>query len=317
MFKQSILFLCGLLIYASANAEYPELAALKYYAQKKLAAYSMKLSSVDPKFQGVVAFGKSLDDSKSDGNRLKTILLSVDYWRSVMEMNGKDPTILFATAYIYIAQGQISLGERYLFLASLTMEDSYRQEIEEYQMLSNQLQTRVKEDMEKGIALNDKKEFAQAINIYDGVIKGFPSCDWAWYEKGLTHLLIKMDSESSLKLTNKDESIPIFAKCRELNPFFYQAYQGSDKMVIARMLPVVNARSFLDGKIKGIEGLNKFASGCKNAGIYDFAAHAEWKLILLDDPSKQKEHLKSFFDDLEFLNVENLQFLKSQFKQIN
>ena len=84
--KNIIFFLVILFFPNIGLGEYAELSNIKLISQSRLQKYSIKLSSVDSKFEGVIAFGKSLNNysEKSDLNNFT--IYSADYWRAVMEM---------------------------------------------------------------------------------------------------------------------------------------------------------------------------------------------------------------------------------------
>ena len=160
---KNIIFFLVILFFPNIGwGEYVELSNIKLFSQSRLQNYSIKLSSVDSKFEGVIAFGKSLNNysEKSDLNNFT--IYSSDYWRAVMEMAPSDPSILFATAYMHFMKGDISLGEVYLLLGSLGMEKSFKSELDEYQILKNKLSEKVQLEMKKGIDLHDKEKYNEA-----------------------------------------------------------------------------------------------------------------------------------------------------------
>ena len=78
-------------------AEYKELEALKQSSHQALMGHAQRLAAVDPKFEGAVKFGQTLqainDETKVDV--AKFTYKSKHYWRAVLEMTPQDSSILF------------------------------------------------------------------------------------------------------------------------------------------------------------------------------------------------------------------------------
>ncbi len=330
--KKPYILIAVLLWSGTAFSEYPELTAIKQHSAKKLPSYADRLTAVDSKFEGVIGVGESLRKFTPTSNIADFTSRSKDYWRATMEMSSTDPSILLAKAYMYMMQGKISWGERYLFLASLSMDDRFKDELKTYSALQEKLTKRLVADMNKGIALHDQGEYDKALEVYDAVLKEYPECAWAWYEKGFVYLTMRTQepekdagdeepgkdaapekTDDKAKPSEADKAAEMYARCRQCDPFYWKAYQGNDQTVISKLLPVMKACSFLEGDASGIKGFQEFAQGCHDAGLYDFAAQAEWILALYDAGSS-KNHLKAFLDDLDKLGLKEVDFFRKQFK---
>lgn len=175
--KTYIAVLLAVFLPLFAHAQYEELATLKKSSQQALQGYAERLSNVNPKFEGVVNFGKALQSIK-DAARVDVDRLTVankDYWRAVLEMAPTDPSILFAHAHLHAARGETARAETYFLLGSLTMGDEFRAEVTRYQELKNKLDKRVARDIQIGIWHHDKGEYSKALEAYDGVISQDPN----------------------------------------------------------------------------------------------------------------------------------------------
>ena len=70
---------------------------------------------------------------------------------------------------------------------------------------------------------------------------------------------------------------------------------------------------FFSGKERTKEGLAMFAEGCEAMELYPFAAHAQWKLALIDSENIQ-EHIEKFIDLIEKCGCKDADFFRQQFK---
>ncbi len=295
----------------SAYAEYEELTALKKSSHLALLGYAKRLSSVDPKFEGVVNFGKALgaiedvDTLNIDGITLE----NKNYWRAVLEMTPTDPSILFAHAHLHIVKGELSRAETYLLLGSLTMDDGFREEVATYQSLKFALEQRVTGDMEKGVQHHDKGEYAEALAAYDRVISQHPHSAWAFYEKGFSYLMMGKDDPEFEK-----KRVDMYAQCRQNDPFYIKAYQGSDPELIEKFMVLAKkVHPFASGEKRDLATFILYAEGCEEAGLFYVAAHARWRLAQVDG-GNAKEHLTKFLDLLPKAGCKEADFFRGQFR---
>ena len=304
-----ILLLC--LFCSVSFAEYKELEALKQTSHQSLSEYTKQLTVEDPKFEGAVKFGESLQSISEETNVdiAKLTYQSENYWHAVLEMTPKDSSILFAHAHLHAARGETAYADAYFLLGSLTVGKSHRTELEKYKHLRNGLNNRTAKEINVGIKLHDNREYTKAIEVYDRLIAEHPNCALAYYEKGLSYMMMGKD-ETSLK----QKAMQMYADCRQRDPFFWKAYQGSDPNVIQKLqIYLEQVHPFLSGKQRTKEGFVTFAEGCEAMELYPFAAHARWKLALVDSDHLQ-EHIKKFLHLIEKCGCEDVDFFKKQFK---
>lgn len=304
-----ILLLC--LFCSVSFAEYKELEAFKQSSHQALRGYVQRLAAEDSKFEGVVKFGQGLqavkDETKVDVAKLTD--QNKHYWRAVLEMTPKDSSILFAHAHLHAARGETAYADAYFLLGSLTVGKSHRAKFDKYKRLRNELKKRAARDTDIGIKLNDRREYEKAIEVYNRVIAEYSNFALAYYEKGLSYMMMSKD-ETNLK----QKAIQMYAECRQRDPFFWKAYQGSDPNVIQKLqIYLKQVHPFVSGKQRTKEGFVAFAEGCEAMELYPFAAHARWKLALIDSDHLQ-EHIKKFLYLIEKCGCEDVDFFKKQFK---
>jgi len=304
-----ILLLC--LFCSFSFAEYKELEVLKQSSHQSLFGYAKQLTAEDPKFEGAVKFGESLQ-SINEETKVDIAKLTYQrkyYWRAVLEMTPKDSSILFAHAHLHATRGEISCADIYFLLGSLTVGKSPRTELDKYKRFRNELNNRKAKEIDVGIKLHDSGEFDKAIEVYDRVIAEHPNCALAYFEKGLSYMMMSKD-EPSLK----KKAMQMYAECRQREPFFWKAYQGSVPNIIQKLqIYLKQVHPFVSGKQRTKEGFVAFAEGCEAMELYPFAAHARWKLALIDSDHLQ-EHIKKFLYLIEKCGCENVVFFNKQFK---
>jgi tetratricopeptide (TPR) repeat protein len=309
-----------------ALAEYPELTALKQLGVQSLEVYAKRLSAVDGKFEGVIQFGKRLGNlpKPEEINIAEITYQSKDYWRAVLEMDPSDPSVLFAHAYLHLAKGEIAYADTYFVLGGINMDSRFKAEAAAYQKLRAALDQRLQAELGKGTAAHDKgmkalaekgspaagkDEFEKALKIYDEVLVQHPNCAWAWYEKAYTYLVMGKGSPEFEK-----QRIEALTQARTRDPFYAEAYQGSDPTVLKNFFVLgKKVLPFARGKNRNADGLNAFAEGCEEMGLFPFAAQARWRLVALE-AKNIAPHLNAFLGLLEKCGCKDVDFFRKQFK---
>jgi len=292
-------------------AEYPELTAMKESSRKVLASYAGKFAGDEAKFEGLVRFGKALKaiDDPSKADVAKLTYKSKDYWRAVLEMTPQDSSVLLAHAQLHAARGERDYADVYFLLASVTVDKSRREELAAYTRLRDALNARTDKEIERGIKLHDMGHYAKAIEIYDAMLAEYPCCSQAYYEKGYSYLMMRKDDPSM-----KRKADEMYAECRRLDPFWWKAYQGGGPAVVKKLqVCLEKVQPFVSGKQRTKADFVAFAEGCEAMELYPFAAHARWKLAMMD-PDHMREHVKAFLDLLEKCGCEDPAFFRRQFQ---
>ena len=294
-----------------ASAEYEELVVLKVSSAQMLGQYAGRLAAVDAKFEGVVKFGEALQSVRDPMavNVAELTYKSKHYWRALLEMVASDPAILFAHAHLHAARGEVDYADVYFMLGSLVVEKRPRADLKQYERQRRKLLRRVDKDIRKGTRLHDRGKYAEALAAYDRVLAAYPNCAWAFYEKGFTYLMMGKDDPNLAARRQQ-----MYAECRRRDPFYWQAYQGSDPKVLDKLtILTTKIVPFVSGKERTKEGLIAFAEGCETIELYPFAAHARWILTRIDSEHLQ-EHLKAFISLIEKCGCEDAEFFRNQFQ---
>lgn len=284
---------------------------MKDSSRKVLAAYAGKFAGDEAKFEGLVAFGKALkaveDPGKADVAKLT--YKSKAYWRAVLEMTPQDSSVLLAHAHLHAARGEREYADAYFLLASVTMDKSRREELQTYTRLRDALNARAGKEIERGVKLHDMGHYTKAIEIYDAVIAEYPCCSQAYYEKGYSCLMMRKDDPAM-----KRKADEMYAECRRLDPFLWKAYQGGGPAVVKKLqVGLEKVQPFVSGKQRTKGDFVAFAEGCEAMELYPFAAHARWKLAMMD-PDHMREHVKAFLDLIEKCGCEDPAFFRRQFQ---
>ena len=151
--KTYFMILLGCVACSVSFAEYKELETLKQSSHQTLMGYSQRLAAIDPKFEGAVKFGESLQ-SISEETKVDIAKLTYQgeqYWRAVLEMTPKDSSILFAHAHLHAARGETACADMYFLLGSLTAGKSHRAELDKYKNLRDELNKRAAQEIDIGI----------------------------------------------------------------------------------------------------------------------------------------------------------------------
>jgi tetratricopeptide (TPR) repeat protein len=305
----SIALLC--LFSSLCRGEYAELVELQKSSLEVITVYGEKLASLDPKFEGIVNFGKALKaiDDPEDINIPELTYKSRDYWRATMEMSAEDPSVLFAHAYLYAAKGELAWADAYFLIGSLTMDKSRSSEYELYTRLRAKVNEKAAPEIEKGVALHNNMQLDEAIAVYDQVLEGYPNCAMAYYEKGFAYLM-----KSKEQPEFKRNAMQMYAECRKRDPFFWKAYQGDDQEILRKLQVYFKlVHPFIIGKERTGEGFVAFAEGCEEMGLYPIAAHARWKLALLDKKNATA-HLKKLLDLIEKSGCKEAGYFREKIK---
>jgi tetratricopeptide (TPR) repeat protein len=278
-----------------------------------VAQYAVRLAAEDQKFEGIIKFAESLKvinkDSKVDIAKLT--YQCKNYWRAVLEMTPKDSSILFAHAHLHASYGETAYADMYFLLGSLTDAKSRQAEFNKYKDLRDNLNKSVSREIGEAVKLHDKRQYAKAVEVFDRVIAGHNNCAIAYYEKGLSYMVMSKTGSSDPNL--KDKALQMYAECRARDPFFWKAYQGGDPNVIANLkVCLEKVVPFVSGK-RNKKTFIAFAEGCEEMELYPFAAHARWKLALIDS-ANLPEHMKKFLDLIEKSGCKETDFFRKQFK---
>ena len=166
-----------------------------------LSAYQ---NMVDSKFAGVRSFGQLVQKTNFGTAQNIDNLTSKNknYWRATMEMSVGDQLIPMTKIFALVSQGELDYAKKYtqiiqLFSDPKTITSRYFGELS-YRL--NLFDEQLKQEIEKGIAEHDNKNYKNAIEIYNGVLKQYPNSAWALYEKYYSENAQKVNENKLIKV---------------------------------------------------------------------------------------------------------------------
>lgn len=260
--------------------KYEGLVLLRKQAYEQVTKYSESFLSADKGLTGVIHYGQDLSrvDIHKPWDLDSMTVKNPNYWRANMEVGYGDPRVIFSNACLCAMKWRLDEAGIWLALGRMSMSDKYQSDYAALAQLIAAAKNDVNRDIRSGIVLHDQGRFTEAIKAYDEVIANCPFSAWAHYEKAFSLMSLGyfVDEESIVELHRK---------VREYNPFYWQAYQGFDKEIIKKKLPVLLSEviPFVQGEENDLGGLRKFAYGCEKMGLHDISAHALWELLYYDD----------------------------------
>ncbi len=286
---------------AAPSARYPRLSDLKAMAELRLDRYASTFQNVDPKFAGVIAFGKALGERR--GKDIDALALkNPDFWRALMEMVPQDPSVGFSLAYLYASRGLLAAAQAWLLISAPEMDTGpFGGDLDQLKGAITLAEAEVGLDIKKGIALHDEKRYDEAMAAYDGVLAGHGENAWALYEKSFS--MLAKDAPGS-----KGAREELYKTIRDIDPFYFEAYQG--KVDAARKAQIValltDVHPFLKGPGRSAKAYERFAYGCEAMGQHHYAEQVFWKLYVNRRDAPSLAHFRSNLSSLGMEGLANL-----------
>jgi tetratricopeptide (TPR) repeat protein len=295
--------------------KYPELQAIEKYSQDKVFEYINKFIRNNKNLVGVIDYALKLQyifDMNDTPERkiAKLTYENENYWRAALEKTPRDSSILYTSAYLYAAYGEVAYSDIYFMLGSINVDEKTREELDNFKNLRDKLYEKLNSEISEGIKLHDDGQYEKAIEVYDRAIAQSPNSALLYYEKGLSYM---MESQTKKDPNLAAKALEMCKICREKDPFFEQAYQGNDPNIISKVkILMEKVAPFYSGEKRDVESYAAFAEGCEEMQLYPFAAHAQLKLSLID-PKNTDEHMAKFFDLIEKSGCKGALDLKKMF----
>jgi hypothetical protein len=265
-----------------------KLAILKRWARSEAIPRMAQLASeVDPKYVGVRNLGKALKGVKPEGPIDEAALSdrNPDYWRAMLEMAPGMPLTPAVRIALHTANGEIDAARRIArTLAPFDQHKSpYSTLIAEFTAMADPFSKEVDARIKKGIGLNDAGKFAQAITIYEGVLKDYPGSAWAHFERHQSLLMQSMK-------TNKDA--PDWAVARkailQADPLYGSMAEAGSEDELYDLLLRKESEGLFKDKAKGVSDLLRLADISVDLGQYGFAAMIYWSLMTNVEPAEYR-----------------------------
>jgi len=262
-----------------------QLALLRDWARDEaLPLLAHQAASVDPKFAGVIATGRKvqqLDLSKPlDVEQLT--YRDPDFWRGVMEMSPGNQLVGAMPLLLFVANGEIAkAGHLYSVLRPNTLDKSSAGLL--LDRLGGMLGpfTRQHNDrIQTGIKLHDKGRYHEAIKVYRDILADYPSSAWARYELFFSTLFRDklMPPRSQADLDQHWEAAA--AEIYMLDPLYDVQMTGSRGKNLGSMIDRLTLRSMEEKPPS--DPIQTFATKAEIAlhlGRYGEAAQTYWQLL--------------------------------------
>ncbi len=296
--RKTIFFLALYIFSTTAFGQTPELQAIEKHSHDMIFNYVNQFMVEDKNLLGVLQYALALQDvfDTNEAPEQKIAKLTCEngnYWLAAMELTPRDSSVIYTSAYLYAAFGEIGYTDAYLLVGSMNVNEKTMKELDDFKKLRDKLYVKQSSEISDGIKLHDEGQYEKAIEVYDNAIKKYPDCAMYYYEKGYSYM---MESRAKNDPNLQEKAFESFKTCREKDPFFWQAYQGNDPNINDKQrLFLEKIDPFYAGKKRDIESFKAFAEGCEQVGLYPFAAHAQLKLSLID-PKEAPAHISKFFD---------------------
>ena len=159
-------------------------------------------SSVDAKFEGVLAVGKILTprDYSNKKNVADLTDSNSEYWRAVVEMSGGNQLIPACKIFMYVATGKFDIARKYLQVINLFSDrkNLAGHYLSELKWRLDDFFTVLNKEIQAGIALHDRKEYQLAIEHYKKILAAYPNSAWANYELYFSDITLNQYKKDAL-----------------------------------------------------------------------------------------------------------------------
>ncbi len=270
----------------------------------------------DPKFEGVVNLGKTLEKLDLNGpvNVEALTERNPDFWRATMEMAPGIPLTPAIRVALHTLNGEFDKARRISEIARPfdANKSAASRVLGEFFMLNQAFSKALNDRVYGGIALHDKGEFAQAIAIYDSVLRDVPKSAWPIYERFHSQRSVLMAEKKDVKEVNTDWP-EARKKIYGADPLYQHmaSASGPDEFYeLSRRLKI--GTLFKDPKKRGPDML-EYAAIARDLNQDGYAALIYWYAFSQFPAELREGHdlLEDFLYSLDRLGVKDF---KSQFK---
>ncbi|MBU2528981.1 hypothetical protein KKF70_06330 [bacterium] len=260
--------------------------------------YASVFMNVDAQYKAIIKYGRVLRDLDLTKvlNPETITVRNPDFWLANMEMSAADPSIPMTCASLYALKGNLNRAKNWVFVGAPGMAQQHHANFNYLWDYLKAVQNSQGAGISRGVKYHDKGDYSKAIEIYNEVIENFPLCVLAYYEKSFSMLMMDKDGSES-------EREELYSTIRDIDPFYFEAYQGSNKEVLEKMRILVSEVMPFLQLDKAEDSYKKFAYGCEKMGIHDFAAQAFLKLMYSENSEEMMVH---FFYNLKQLGLGSL-----------
>jgi hypothetical protein len=268
-------------------------------------------ASADARFKGVRDLGKAIGKLDLESPIDVTALSdrSPSYWRAMLEMAPGDPFIAATRVALHAANGEIDQARRYSAVSTFfdARKTASSRLLGEARAMMGFFYKDVESRISQGIALNDKGRFAEAMTIYDGVLKDYPGSAWSHYERTQTRMAMAVKEGKPI-----EQGLADWPKTRDAilacDPLYEMMANSEGADGIFRLTRRVEIKSLFKDRSKAGKDLVRYADIARDLDVYGFAAMLYWNILTAVKPEDydRRELLEDFLYCLEELGVKDL-----------
>lgn len=289
-----------------------KLARMKRWARTEaLPLLGVAASKADARFKGVRDLGRAL--SGVDPERPLDIAALADhnpaYWRAMLEMVPGDPLLPAIRIALHTANGEIDRARRYSNLMAVfdARKSLSSRLLGEFRAMLGPFYQDVEGRIGEGIALNDKGKLAEAMAVYDGVLKDYPGSAWAHYERSQTAMGTAAKEAKGLDsmFTDWPKTRAAILACDPLYEMMSRSQGAEEIFGLTRRLEL---KTLFKERSKTVADLVTYADIARDLGDYPFAAMLYWNILSVAKPEDygRRELIEDFLYCLEQLDVKDL-----------
>ncbi|MBK6986097.1 MAG: hypothetical protein IPH32_15745 [Bacteroidetes bacterium] len=218
-----------------------------------LAAYQVM---VNDQFVGVKNFGKLIQESNYamalDVEQLTS--RNKDYWRACMEMNAGNQLITVSKIALLVSQGEFDYATKYIEMIRMysdpkAVPHNYLKEMSRrLEEFSKQLET----EKNRGILEHDKGNYAEAIAIYQSILKKYPNSAGVKYELYYSKNALDIETKK-IELDNRKDWDEAKISIYKSNPIYgmdVRASNGKEGYLLFRRQSIQELFKNRDDKTK-------------------------------------------------------------------
>jgi tetratricopeptide (TPR) repeat protein len=289
-----------------------KLALMRQWARTEaLPILAAAASGADARFQGVRDLGKAIGKLDPKGPVDVAALTDRDpnYWRAMLEMAPGNPLVPTVRVALHVANGEIDQARRYVNAISFfdARNSAPSRLLGEVRAMMGFFYKDVEARIGQGIVLNDKGQFAEALAVYDGVLKDYPGSAWATYERFQTQMTRATKERKPL-----DQVLAGWPKARDAilgcDPLYEMLANAQGAEETYRLVLRLEINSLFKDRDKAGKDLVRHADIARDLEVYGFAAMLYWDILTAVKPEEygRRELLEDFLYCLEPLGAKTI-----------
>ena len=231
----------------------------------------------DTLYPGVISIGHILRDEEYLTNSVDSLTnYNNMYWRAVMEMQIGNQLIILSRISMHVMNDEFDRADRLMFILGYFSDDNalanYYYDILYYKLES--LINDISVEVNKGIVMHDKGEYAKAIEHYKRILVHFPKSAWLNYEIYFSESAKADDYDGIPEMWNKASKHIYY--CNPTYPMAVTASTGKEAYFLLRRQSI---GELFQSKDKFNEDVLEYANIAFDLKDYGFAAELYWQIL--------------------------------------